>query len=173
MKKRILTWAGVLLLIGMVTVVWATDIKDDMSYKGARVDVKDGGSFVFDNTSSIRKTPTTLSFVSGTGYTVTGPSAGNIFIIPTSATDEPALSSWPSGVTVIIPAPSATTYGWEPTIINQSGTSPMVLYIDGTKLIGASGTTEVHDADAAGDSYTLSYCEETGVTVYVKCKNIN
>ena len=127
-------------------------------------------------TGSPKWTPVTLSFVAGVGYTVTGPTTGKIFLVPTSSTDEGSLIS-STGVTVLIQPPSADNLGWEPTIINTSGTSPMVLFISGQgdtataiKTIGTSGTTYITTYDAEGDSVTLGYYEVdgTGVSVFIK-----
>ncbi|MBW2105253.1 MAG: hypothetical protein JRI26_04310 [Deltaproteobacteria bacterium] len=118
-----------------------------------------------------KRTPVVLSFVAGAGYTLTGPSQGSLFLIAPADTDEPYEGISSTGVTVVIPSPSSSNLGWEPTIINTSGTSTMVIYIDGVKTIGASGTTNILTYDAEGDSVTLGYYESagSGISVYVKC----
>jgi len=129
-----------------------------------------------DAISAIKRVPVLLTFVSGVGFTVSAPEDGDIFLVPTAATNE-ASAVYSSGTTVLIPQPSADNVGWCPTIVNTSGTSPMVIYItgqealtpDGIMSIGASGTTILYSYDAEGDSVTLGYLEAagTGVSVYV------
>lgn len=144
--------------------MWEADFNSTTSLGYWRL-VYDG---VLDSFDRKRTSPTTLTFVSGAGYTIS-PSTGNVFLIPTVATDD-VCAIHGGGVTITIPSPSASNLGWEPTIVNTTGTSPMALYIDGTQTIGASGATVVGIYDAEGDSVTLGYWEisHSGVSVYVK-----
>ena len=170
--KKILGWIFVALLIAGIAS--ATVVKDSMVFEGVVTFINSvTNSGVVTNSVGTIETPVTLTETAGIGYVITGPSQGEVFYVAPNGLQGVGSFDSIAGVTVVLPASVAANKGWMPTIINTSGTSPMILYIDGAATIAKSGVTYHGTADAEGDSITLiSSGGASGVSYYEQSEYI-
>lgn len=102
------------------------------------------------------------SAVSPIGFTVSLLTEGNIYFIDgstTTSTGTPSVTIGPSdgtGVTVVLPTPTADTDGAKVTIFkSDSGATDVFAWASGLPIGSASGTTDNKVMDAQGDAITF------------------
>ena len=144
------------------------------------------GDGAIGNSISLTKDSGTSTFT----LTETIALSGHVFLLPTATCgtggplDAVGANGMASGVTTVLPTPTAAMDGREMTFVNSSGSgvSPFFLYVDGVATFGyASGTTsgvattfngsyEVIP-DAQGDAITVVADYNSAVSYWVKSFN--
>ena len=144
------------------------------------------GDGAIGNAISLTKDSGTSTFT----LTETIALSGHVFLLPTATCgtggplDAVGANGMASGVTTVLPTPTAAMDGWEMTFVNSSGSgvSPFFLYVDGVATIGyASGTTSgvatnfngTYEVipDAQGDTITVVADFDSAVSYWVKSFN--
>jgi len=198
MKKKLLQvlgYLGVGILIMAIPFVWATVVKDPMTFEGPltiKAAVTQTGNTTLTGNitqtgnqsvtgtiagTAIKGGIATLAYTNKSGLVVTG-TEGNILLANTGlATEIPGLCQGPgdsAGVTVVLPVPTTALEGYEYTIIkSDSGATDIFLYVLGGLPIGiASSTTDNLTIDSQGDAVTVVADYDSAVSYWIKASRI-
>jgi hypothetical protein len=150
-----------------------TKIDDDGNVLGydasgvLRLKIEPDGTFSYPNKYDIQP----LEYTAGTGFEF--PSTGSFFtfditaIATSNITTADLLAAGTSGITIVLPTPTADIHGRVyPILKTDSGTTLAPLYSGGLPIDSASGTTNA-EMDALGDILYLMPSFESAVSWYV------